>query len=363
MRIIHLVRSKNWGGGEQYALDLCRASVKDENKVTVISRGIPSVDNHFQISGIEMKKMPLGGILDFVSPFKLARLIRSLEEKEVIIHVHNFKDAEIVARAKPLIGNSKIVKLVVTRHLVVRGKRSARWKSIFNAIDRLIFVSELAKREFLSTNPPIDGGKLAVVHNSITIPGQYENAQPSGLQTPVILLYIGRISPEKGIDVLIKAMAGLKDLPLKLIIAGAGPKEYTDRLYRLAEENGVREKIEWRGFVEDRFKIIRESDICVVPSTTRESFGLTVIEGMSQARPVITTDNGAQPEIIRDGTTGILIRPGEPELLSTAIRKLATDPDLCLRIGEEAMKSFKERFSYPVFYRKIKNNYISLLQS
>ncbi|MDE6299263.1 MAG: glycosyltransferase, partial [Muribaculaceae bacterium] len=163
MRIIQLVRATTWGGGERYALDLCGRSAENGDKVTVVSRGIPAVDSRFSHLPVEMVKIPLGGFLDFSSPGKLARLIMSYPEERVIIHVHNFKDAEIVARAKKIIGHRKEVRLICTRHLVKRGKRSVRWKFILSGIDRLIFVSDLAKREFLSSNPPIDPIKIGII--------------------------------------------------------------------------------------------------------------------------------------------------------------------------------------------------------
>ena len=179
MRIIQLVRATTWGGGERYALDLCGRSAENGDKVTVVSRGIPAVDSRFSHLPVEMVKIPLGGFLDFSSPGKLARLIMSYPEERVIIHVHNFKDAEIVARAKKIIGHRKEVRLICTRHLVKRGKRSVRWKFILSGIDRLIFVSDLAKREFLSSNPPIDPIKLGVILNSNVIPGKFNTPVPA----------------------------------------------------------------------------------------------------------------------------------------------------------------------------------------
>ncbi|MDE5875845.1 MAG: glycosyltransferase family 4 protein, partial [Muribaculaceae bacterium] len=346
MRIIQLVRATTWGGGERYALDLCGRSAETGDKVTVVSRGIPAVDSRFSHLPVEMVKIPLGGFLDFSSPGKLARLIMSYPEERVIIHVHNFKDAEIVARAKKIIGHREEVRLICTRHLVKRGKRSVRWKFILNAIDRLIFVSDLAKREFLSSNPPIDPIKIGIIHNSIVIPGKFATPVPAPSDREIKLLFTGRLSPEKGIDTLIKALPLLSDIPIRLRIAGTGSKEYQESLLKLAADLGVTEKIDWIGFIPDVYEEVRKADICVAPSRARESFGLTVIEAMSQGRPIVTTDNGAQPEIITDGKDGLLIRPEDENLLAEAIRKLSADPDLRREMGRNAFNTFSARFSY-----------------
>ncbi|MDE6298701.1 MAG: glycosyltransferase family 4 protein, partial [Muribaculaceae bacterium] len=228
---------------------------------------------------------------------------------------------------------------------------------ILSGIDRLIFVSDLAKREFLSSNPPIDPIKIGIIHNSIVIPGKFTTPVPAPDNREVKLLFTGRLSPEKGIDTLIKALPLLSDIPLRLRIAGTGSKEYQESLLKLAADLGVTEKIDWIGFIPDVYEEVRKADICVAPSRARESFGLTVIEAMSQGRPVVTTDNGAQPEIITDGKDGLLIRPEDENLLAEAIRKLSADPDLRHEMGRNAFNTFSARFSYDIFFRKMMEEY------
>ncbi len=356
MRIIHLVRATTWGGGERYAKDLCDRSADDGHNVTVFSRGIPEIDRRFEHPDIELRRLPLGGIFDFVSPLKLARYIDSLPDDEIFVHVHNFKDAAIVARAKHLIRNHKKLILICTRHLVKRGKTSSRWKRIYSAIDGLIFVSELAKSEFLSSSPPIDTGKISVIHNSILIP---ENSPyiPTAPHPEIRLLYTGRISEEKGIDVLIKSLTMLENENIRLTIAGTGTSDMISSLRRLALRLGVSDKIEWTGFKENVFDAIAESDICIAPSKWREPFGLTIIEFMSQGKPVISTSNGAQKEIITDGIDGLLVEPDDPRALAEAIRTLSSDHNLRLELARHAAATFETRFSYRIFYSRILNAY------
>ncbi|MDE6273215.1 MAG: glycosyltransferase family 4 protein [Muribaculaceae bacterium] len=354
MRIIHIVRAKNWGGGERYALDLVNRSVENGDDVTVVSRGLPAIDERFRNVGAEMCKMPLGGVADFMSPWKLARLAESFPDEKIIIHVHNFKDAEIAARAKRLISNKKRVNLVCTRHLVKSGKTGLRWRNIYSGIDNLIFVSELAKREFLKTSPEIDKSKVSVVANSIVLPDEYSEAKARDVdRAEKICLFVGRLDPEKGLDVLIKAMAKLSRGRYRLRIVGTGKDDYLKELQRSVAEEGIEDIVEWEGFRDDVFKEIGEADICVAPSVGRESFGLTILEYMSQCRPVVTTSNGAQREILTDGCDGMLVEPGSVDALAHAIQTLADDARLRNRMAQAAYDKFRLRFSYDVFFKKI----------
>lgn len=350
MRIVHLVRNKVWGGGERYVADLCRESVARGHDVSVATRGIPDVDNNFNIPGLNLLKLPLGGPLDFISPWKLSRLIKSFPENDVILHVHNFKDAEIAVKVKRRLRKVKNVAVVCTRHLVKPAGTSLRWRRLFSDIDKIIFVSELAKNEFLKTGPDISPSKIEMVHNSILPPDAPEPHKGGDI---INLLFTGRITPEKGIDSLIDALAQLRDLPLRLSIAGTGSGEYVGALKRRAGEQGVADRIIWKGFVDDIYREIAEADICAAPSKWREPFGLTIIEFMSQGKPVVTTDNGAQKEIITDGVDGLLCKPDNPASLAESIRKLSLSPELREKTGRNALATFKTRFSYRVFFEKI----------
>lgn len=354
MRIVHLVRATTWGGGERYVLDLCGESVRQGHQVTVVTRGVTEVDRRFSHLPLDIVKIPLGGTLDFSSPRRIAKLLLSMED-DVVVHVHTFKDAEIVARAKCLIGNRKAVALVCTRHLVKSGKNSFRWRFIYNAIDRLIFVSALARDAFLSSSPVIDKTKIMVIHNSVVIPSECEvRGKDEGKS---LLLFTGRLSQEKGMEVLLKAFARLDDNNVCLRVCGTGSEQYVRSLRQLATDLGVANRVEWRGFVENVYNEIAEATVCVAPSVWQEPFGLTIIEFMSQGRPVVTTSNGAQSEIITDGEDGVLVSPGSVDELTTALQQLLNDAHLRRRIGDNARITFQERFTYPVFYACIEAAY------
>ena len=95
MNIIHLISNKVWGGGERYALDLCRALEQRGHSTAVITRkGHPEVDAPFVRAGIAVGHLPLRGAIDILSPLILSRILDRMETP-VAIHVHNFKDAVV----------------------------------------------------------------------------------------------------------------------------------------------------------------------------------------------------------------------------------------------------------------------------
>lgn len=350
MKIIHLVSNKVWGGGEQYVLDLATTFAAKGNDVSIVSRNINAVTHRFTDAGLPVTTMALKGDIDIISPIKLARLIG--KEQPVVLHVHNFKDATTALRARTLSRNSN-VRIVMTRHLV----KPAKKKSLYNRLDAMIFVSHLAKNEFMSTSPVIDTAKVHVIHNSIKqLPATTDNGQHNGLA----LMFHGRLSPEKGIDTLLKAFAQAQIADARLIIVGSGNQEYVKELQTIAENAGIAQQVTWAGHTSDIHPLIAKADIGVCPSRARESFGLSVVEYMAHGKPVITTNNGAQPEYITDGKDGILIAPDDIGALATAMQSLVSS-EKRQAIGKAAKATFDAHLSFPIFIEKIEKVYRTIL--
>lgn len=351
MKIIHLVSNKVWGGGEQYVLDLATAFASRGDDVTIVSRNIDAVTHRFKDAGLPVTTMSLKGAIDLISPIRLANHICNGEP--AIIHVHNFKDAATALRARTLSRNSN-VRIVMTRHLVKPAKR----KSLYNKLDAMIFVSQLAKDEFMSTSPVLEPQKAIVVHNSIKHTPATVESTPNDELT---LMFHGRLSPEKGVDTLIQAFAKAGLPNAKLIIAGSGDELYVKELQEIAHKAGVASRITWMGHITDIHPLIEKADIGVCPSRARESFGLAVVEYMAHGKPVITTNNGAQPEYITNGTNGLLVTPDDTAALAAAITSLSYAGQR-QTIGKAAQKTFEEQLAFPIFVDKIEKIYNTVLK-
>jgi glycosyltransferase involved in cell wall biosynthesis len=149
-------------------------------------------------------------------------------------------------------------------------------------------------------------------------------------------LYIGRLSAEKGIAVLIAA-ARLLHSP-KLRVVGSGPLD-----------GAVREAFgpAWLG-TKPRTQImplLGESLYLVAPSTCHESFGLALVEAFSCGTPVIASRIGAFAELVEDGKTGLLFTPGDAQDLAAKIQWAESHPEAMRRMGEAALREYGSRFT------------------
>jgi glycosyltransferase involved in cell wall biosynthesis len=148
------------------------------------------------------------------------------------------------------------------------------------------------------------------------------------------LLFVGDLRRVKGVDVLLRAYAGLSDVPPLVLIGKLWPESPASlppnvTVLRDWPNPAVMEA--WR-----------KSSIALVPSLWPEPFGIVVIEAMKSGRPVIASNTGGIPDIVVDGETGTLVPPGDHEALAAEIRRLVDNPQLAARMGQAGRRHVRE---------------------
>lgn len=154
-------------------------------------------------------------------------------------------------------------------------------------------------------------------------------------------LYLGRLSPEKGLMTLIEAV---QRAGVKLKIAGTGPME--DRLK--ARAAGLNpHQVTFLGFVNGQRKLdlIRRSCFTVVPSEWFESFGLSAAESLAGGTPVIASRIGGLPEVVQDKVSGLLFAPGDADDLAEKLRQVRQNPQMAVQMGRQALTRARANLS------------------
>ena len=173
-----------------------------------------------------------------------------------------------------------------------------------------------------------------------------------------ILMFTGRVRKSKGCSTLVEALSKIKDLPFHMVFVGkCKPLSYAGRLMADAERLGLAGRVHLYGFTPDVRKLINEADIGVAPSIVREACPLSPMEFMQAGKCIVATNNGAQPEYITDGKTGLLVPPADSEALATALRPVVSDAGLRSSLGSSAKEYFSQSMSYSAFLGKITDAY------
>ncbi len=183
------------------------------------------------------------------------------------------------------------------------------WYSYKNNVNLFISPSNYLKEKMISAG--WDPNKIITLNN----PASEYQETTSGSR----LLYLGRLSIEKGVDVLIRA---LKLTNESLDIAGTGPDE--DKLKQLSTELDLKDRITFHGQLlgEDLEKLKREAKAIILPSIWAENMSLVLLESLAYGKLIIASASGGTPELIEDNKTGFLFPPGDSEILAQKINEL-----------------------------------------
>jgi len=163
----------------------------------------------------------------------------------------------------------------------------------------------------------------------------------------LVIFYIGRLVPEKGVSILINAFQRVSgEIPTaKLVIAGRGPQG--PELQDLVEKLGLSDRVWFTGYVSDelRDRIYHRADVAVFPSLY-EPFGIVALEAMASGTPVVVSDVGGLAEIVVDGETGLKVEPLDEESLASAMIRILSDSRLANRLRFQALQVIKDKYNW-----------------
>jgi spore coat protein SA len=221
--------------------------------------------------------------------------------------------------------------------------------------DAYVFASEAMRQEALRLVPDLTN--TYAIHNGADETLFYPAAPGERPRNSVpVILYVGRLHPEKGVHVLMAAMRILQERKVAAVCkvvgssfsGGSKPTAYAKSLAKDRPSN-----VEFKDFrIQTKIaEEYRSADILCCPSIFQEPFGSVNIEGMACGIPVVASRVGGIPEIAAAGGV-ILVEPNSAVELADALQKLAEDEDLRARIAAEGLSSFRRRFTWPTIFKQ-----------
>jgi glycosyltransferase involved in cell wall biosynthesis len=172
--------------------------------------------------------------------------------------------------------------------------------------------------------------------------------------------YLGRLSKEKGLTFLIKAISDLKkeSTELKLILVGDGPERQI--LERQVHDCGLYEMVIFAGFQEETESWISSFDLFVLPSLS-EGTPLALLEAMAIGVPVLASSVGGVPKVITDEVNGLLVSPGNSRSLGDKILRLKNNPELLSKYARAGLVTVNQNYNIFDWSKKIENSYERIL--
>jgi glycosyltransferase involved in cell wall biosynthesis len=373
MKVLHLIDSAGVYGAERVLLALCEAQQRAGFDVVIGSicepdeQGRP-LDAAARELGLRVQSFPMR---PGVSMHGLRSLVRYARDSQVdVIHSHGYKSNILLALARMF---ERTAPVVTTAHGWAAPQKGLtklhlyEWldRRLLGRLDAVVFVSRTMLRHRAVSSSL--AAAATVIHNGLGNPRQdrprevtaSEQAVREFCQRRFTIGAIGRLSVEKGFDVLVRALALLRslDLDVQVALLGEGPERAV--LENLARELHVEDRLLLAGYVPDASRLLPCFQVCALTSHT-EGLPMVVLEAANAGVPQVVTDVGGVTEILQNEVSGLVTVPDSPAATAEAIAKLYRSPEFAQQLAQAAAIAVKQRFSaeamfagYAALYAKV----------
>ena len=358
------------GGIARVVHDLSKRLIKDGHEVTVVTyrdnAGVPEYENDKGVNVYRVDNYMIhpNNFIDWIMQLNFNLIAKATEiiNKESgfdVIHAHDW----LVTYAAKSLKNAYDIPIVATIHATEAGRNSGihddtqryindtEWLLTYEATEVIVnsnFMKNDLQRLF---GLPYD--KINVIPNGINlnnftgIERDYDFRRQYAMDNEKIILYVGRLVYEKGIQHLIAAMPKILSNyhDAKLVIAGKGGM--IDELKAETSSLGLDNKVYFTGYMDSKKvqKMYKCADVAVFPSTY-EPFGIVALEAMLAGVPTVVSDVGGLDEIVTHGVDGMKSYAGNSNSIADSVTALLYDHQLATNISKKARQKVKEQFNW-----------------
>jgi len=326
----------------------------------------------FRFLDVRVARMSISGPYNIRGLFSMYRFLR--KEKFDIVHTNNIK-VDVLGLLAALI--ARVPVRISTIHedpgAGFRAKKRARWNAAlyllllrfaYGTASQLITVSK-ANREnvrWLTGEKPVEviyNGYEPVfdLDSNVELPRHFDGIP--------IIAYNGRISPEKGFRILVKAVHLLKQSFGKVAVMVLGyalDLQYFKKVQTMIQDYGLGEEFYFAGFVEKVHPWLLNAQLVVLPSLT-ESMGLSTLDAWNCKLSVVAANVGGIPEVVTDGINGLLFKAGDTFQLAAKILYLIENPHIRNQLGQRGYQTLIDRFSIKQHIGQMEELYLVLAQA
>lgn len=359
--VLHTESSRGWGGQENRIYHEALGIKKLGARVIIVCQPGSVISQRAGAAAIEVAYCNMRKSYDIPAIHYLLNVIK--KEQVDVVNTHSGKDSLLAAIAGRLSSRKPVI--VRTRHLALPITSRFTYSVLPH---RVVTVSERV-RQYLVNEEGISPGRVAAVPTGVDLEMFNPHKNAGMLRAELNLAdnvpLIGMVAifrTKKGHHILLEAVPHiLKEIPDTIfVLAGNGPT--LDKIKSMVKEMDLEKHMLFPGLRPDVPDILKSIDIFVLP-TLQEALGTSILEAMAMEKPVISSRVDGVPEIVKDGITGLLVQPDNPDTLAKAIITLLRDKNRARKMGVEGRKFAEQYFTVDNMVRGMHDLYMSLLKS
>ena len=369
------------GGTEKHVMDIASSIDRRRFSPCVISTAMGGpMEEELAIRGIPVHLLDYRGLS--LQPGRALPLLlegrrffkafaRILEKRRVAILHSYLPAANILSMAGNLLRRSKV--RIVSKRALCRYKEGhpvySRFEDLANLAADAVMVNSHAVAEDVRRTERFVEGKMFLVYNGLELPGEPPDGgrrqPPPDLGLPpesLVVAYVANLREDKGHLCLIEAARRVvADVPsARFLFVGREDREAVPIRAKI-RELGLEGHVVLGGSRRDIPAILRATRVVAHPGE-QEGLSNAILEAMAAGVPVVASHVGGNPETVEDGKTGLLVPPGDPVVLASAILDLLRDPERAAGMGRAARDRIRDRFSLAGMIKGIEESYIELLE-
>ena len=345
MLSVHIDTARGWRGGQNQVL-LTVMGLRAAGERTLLIAHPDGELRRRAAEGLEFVPLAPSHELDLKAGWKLSRLLNRLEP--AIVHAHDPHAVAMAALGLSMASVPRPPVLVASRRVDFRLKKNSfsRWK--YRQVDAFICASQAIAQ--LLAQDGIEASRIFTVHEGIDVE-RIAHATPVSIHAELwlpseapLVVNVGALVEHKGQRHLVDAAAlVVREVPdARFVILGEGPLR--QGLEQQVRHLHLEKHVFLPGFRADVLAWLKGADVFVMPSEM-EGLGTSILDAMAAGIPVVGTATGGIPEVIHDGTTGLLVPPGDPNALAASIVRLLKEPPLRARLGQAGWARVREHFT------------------
>jgi sugar transferase (PEP-CTERM/EpsH1 system associated) len=341
VNILYVILSFEIGGMEQMVADLILSLDRTRfNPVVVCLKARGPIAAELEQRGITIITLdPMTPLVSFVYPGQLVRIMR--DHRIDVVHTHS--GAWHKAAIAGFWGGVRSVVYTDHGRFYPDSRKLIILDRLYSPFTSHVVCVSDALAEYMVHVVGISPGKVRCIINGIE-ENKFSSARASQKNHADRIGIIARLAPVKDIATLIRAVKVLHERGIEssLTIAGDGPER--DSLEQLSASLGIADAVSFLGFRRDIVTVLAEIDLFVLCSLS-EGTSLTLLEAMAAGKPVVATNVGGNPAIVKDGVNGLLVLPGDQAALADALQKLMVDRELRESMSAANIRTIRERYS------------------
>jgi glycosyltransferase involved in cell wall biosynthesis len=367
IRVLRLIARLNMGGPALHVSYLTNGLAERGYKTTLaagsLARGESSMSFVADELGVEVEAIPQlhREISPLYDPLTIARIVRLIQTvRPHILHTHTAKAGAVGRIAAMLAGEARPPIVVHTFHgHVLRGYFDPATTAFFRRLERalarrttrLVAVSPEVRDDLVALGVA-RAEKFSVIRLGIDLDRRITSVGDDGASLrklfgvapdEFVVGWVGRMTAIKRVDDVLLAFQRLRErgIEARLCLVGDGPDR--EQVEQVAHDLGIARHTLFVGYQRDVAPYYSFFDAFVLPSAN-EGTPVVAIESLAAGRPVVATRVGGTPDVVEDGDDGMLVRVGDVDAIASALERLAHNPELRHRLGEEGRKRVVPRY-------------------